>query len=159
MGILSFTVKGNDIGLIDGKRIKLDKHKKLKYLKLLHIYHNLETSNLSTEDDRDQQRILFCNFSFINTDEVYNATEENTFLTVSGTKHSSDGTVINRDLYKVLYNGGCKYLNDDIIVKFYYLDHDANIKQLTSDDVVGSSDEGNTSYFSFTFEYQEIYNQ
>lgn len=159
MPILSFTVKGTDIGLSDGVRIKLDKHKKIKYLKMLHIYHNLETSNLSTEDDRDQQRVLFCNLNIINTDEVYNATEENTFLTIGGTKHATDGTIVNRDLYKVLYQGGCKYLNEDIIVKFYYLDHDANIKQFTSSDVVGTSDEGNTSYFSFTFEYTEIYSQ
>lgn len=159
MAILSFTIKGNDIGLIDGKRIKLDRHRKLKYLKLLHIYHNLETSNLSTEDDRDQQRVLFCSLSFLNTDEVYNATEENTLLNVGSTKHTADGTIVNRDLYKVLYNGGCKYINSDIVVKFFYLDHNAQLKQLSEDDVIGTSEDGNSSYFSFTFEIQEIFTQ
>ena len=159
MGILSFTVKGSDIGLNDGAIVKLDRHRKIKYLKLLHIYHNLETANLSIEDDRDQQRIIFCSLNFINSDEVYNATEENNFLTIGGTKHSSDGTIVNRDLYKVLYNGGCKYLNSDIIVKFFYLDHNAEIKQFTSDDVISTSADGNTSIFSLSFEYSEVFGQ
>tara|TARA_R100000951_G_scaffold39063_1_gene32945 strand:+ start:4585 stop:5064 length:480 start_codon:yes stop_codon:yes gene_type:complete len=159
MAILSFTVKGADIGKIDGHRVKLHRSMKIKYLKLLHIYHNIETSNLSTEDDRDQQRVIFASLNFVNSDEVYNSTEENNFITIGGTKHDTSGQITNRDLYKVLFNGGCKYLNQDIIIKFYYLDHDAQIKQFTASDVVAVGADGNSSYISLSFEYTEVFGQ
>jgi len=55
MPILNFTVRSQDIDNKDAaadstapakKTIRLEQHLKIKYLKLLHIYHNLDNSNM-----------------------------------------------------------------------------------------------------------------
>ena len=74
MPILSFSMRSQEIDnpatetdTIATKTIKLNETYKMKYLKLLHIYHNIDYSEIHDPDDSAQasNTILFARFSFL----------------------------------------------------------------------------------------------
>ena len=48
------------------KTIKLEQHLKLRYLKLLHIYHNVDNTSITDGDGSSNNTIIFCKISFLN---------------------------------------------------------------------------------------------
>ena len=77
MPILNFSIRSQDLNnnadpdgstRIAEKTIKLEKTFKIKYLKLLHIYHNVSNANISDDEGTSENTILFAKISFLNVD-------------------------------------------------------------------------------------------
>jgi len=76
MGILNFSIRSQDIDFKDAvagdtrqakKTIKLEQGLKLRYLKLLHIYHNIDNTNITDGEGVSNNTVIFCKISFLNS--------------------------------------------------------------------------------------------
>ena len=135
MPILNFTVRSQDIDNKDAgatstapakKTIRLEQHLKLKYLKLLHIYHNLDNSNISDGDGTSNNTILFAKISFLNGKNSvffeYNNGQiiEHAGMICLGETIKDENSSVFKDLYKVLHDGKqLLYLNQPFSVELF----------------------------------------
>jgi len=187
MAILNFTIRSQDIDNKElantttsaaKKTIRLEQHLKIKYLKLLHIYHNLDNSNISDGDGTSNNTILFAKISFLNGKNSvffeYNNGEiiEHAGMICLGETVKDENSSVFKDLYKVLHDGKqLLYLNQPFTVELFKLvakdpavdntditvynaTNSHKIEPITIPEFRGDL-AGPGQYVSFTFEYQE----
>ena len=157
MGILNFTIRSQDIDHSDStlngtdarsakKTIRLEHGLKLKYLKLLHIYHNLDNTHISDGDGTSNICL--------------------------GETIKEENTSVFKDLYKVLHDSNqLLFLNQPFTIELFKLvakDPTAGntnvasyngtkshkIEPITIQEFRGGMDSPG-QYISFTFEYKE----
>lgn len=187
MPILNFTIRSQDIDFKDvantdtrqaKKTIKLEQGLKLKYLKLLHIYHNINNSNISDGEGTGTNTILFAKISFLNgknsvffeTDE--GKTIEHAGMICLGETVKGEGESVFKDLYKVLHDGRqLLFINQPFEIKLFKLvakdpaptNTDVSVYNTTASHKIEPITipefrgelNGPGQYLSLTFEYQE----
>lgn len=136
MPILSFTMRSQDLDnpashttQTAKKTIKLRDTYKMKYLKLLHIYHNLNFSNLHNEDDISQAEntILFAKISFLNGEQaiLYESDANDTIihngLVCLGETVGDAHKTTFRDCYKVLHSKGILNIKEPFSIELFQL--------------------------------------
>lgn len=187
MAILNFTIRSQDVDFAGEsatdtrqaqKTIKLEQHLKIKYLKLLHIYHNLDNSHISDGDGTSNNTILFAQISFLNgKNSVFfeyesGKTIEHAGMICLGETIKDEASSVFKDLYKVLHDGKqLLYINQPFTIKLFKLvaidpavdNTDLSVYNATKSHKIepvsiqefrGPLD-GPGQYISFTFEYQE----
>lgn len=186
MPILSFTMRSQDLDNPTGdttqtarKTIKLREHYKMKYLKLLHIYHNINFTNIHNELDVSQatNTILFCKLSFLNGEQAIfyeseaNDTRIHNGLICLGETVSEEHKTTFRDSYKVLHSKGLLFLREPFTIELFQLrtiDPAADnstvstfnttgshlITPITASQFRGPLNSGG-QFISFVFEYEE----
>lgn len=186
MPILAFSMRSQDLdNPIDHqtqtaiKTINLQKPFKMKYLKLLHIYHNISFTNIhdSTDVSQASNTILFAKLSFLNGQNAVfyesssNETKEHLGMICLGETIPDPHKVTFRDTYKVLHSKGILFLNQPFTVQLFqlrtidtstgntnvatYNDSGSHeIVPITCSQFRGPLDSGGQS-ISFVFEYDE----
>ena len=149
MPLLTFTMRSQDL---DGghvadngtqhakKTIRLERPFKMKYLKLLHIYHNISYTSIhnTANESTMGNTILFAKISFLNSNNsiVYESViesdgvfrpskssirEHNGFICLGETIKEENMNTF-RDAYKVLHDGQDKlYINAPFTIELYQL--------------------------------------
>jgi len=191
MPILNFSIRSQDLdNNNDGgtstrpaeKTIKLERTFKMKYLKLLHIYHNISNANISDDEGTSENTILFAKISFLNVNNTVFYEHKNKEviehggMICLGETIKTEGESVFKETYKVLHDGKqILYINQPFTIQLYKLQ--------ASDPAVGNTDVAvyNSSeshlikpiniqefrggldsagqYISFTFEFQEDYSK
>jgi len=191
MPILNFTIRSQDLDFnsdantstrIAQKTIKLERTFKMKHLKLLHIYHNINNVNITDDEGTSDNTILFAKISFLNVDNSVFYEHKNNQVIEHGGMICLGETVkenhqsVFKDLYKMLHEGNQPlYLNqpftiqlfklvpndpsvDNTSVATYNSSESHLIKPITIPEFRGPLDEAG-QYISFTFEYSEDYSK
>lgn len=186
MPILSFTMRSQDLDnpsthttQTAKKTIKLRDHYKMKYLKLLHVYHNISFTHIHDEDDISQSAntILFAKLSFLNGEQaIFYESDANDTIIHNGlialgeTTTDANHTTF-RDAYKVLHSKGLLYIREPFSIELFQLrtsdpastndsvaTYEATgshlIKPITCDQFRGPVNSGG-HFISFVFEYEE----
>ncbi len=189
MPILNLTIRSQDLDFstdktpddrIAQKTFKFERTYKMKYLKLLHVFHNINNTDISNGQGTSNNTILFAKISFLNAgNSVYYESDGKTTIEHAGTiclgETTRDGnTSTYKDMYKVLHNGDqTLYLNQPFTIQLFKLEAvdvaDGNtnlatyndskshlIKPITIHEFRGGLDSGG-QYLSLTFEYNEDY--
>jgi len=191
MPILNFSIRSQDLDNHNDasgstrpaeKTIKLERTFKMKYLKLLHIYHNISNANISDDEGTSENTILFAKISFLNINNTvfYEHKDKEVIehggMICLGETIKTEGESVFKETYKVLHDGKqILYINQPFTIQLYKLQ--------ASDPAVGNTDVAvyNSSeshlikpiniqefrgaldsagqYISFTFEYQEDYSK
>ena len=191
MPILNFSIRSQDLDNHNDasgstrpaeKTIKLERTFKMKYLKLLHIYHNISNANISDDEGTSENTILFAKISFLNVNNTVFYEHKNKEviehggMICLGETIKTEGESVFKETYKVLHDGKqILYINQPFTIQLYKLQ--------ASDPAVGNTDVGvyNSSeshlikpiniqefrggldsagqFISFTFEYQEDYSK
>ena len=189
MPILNLTIRSQDLDFstdlasdsrIAQKTFKFERTFKMKYLKLLHVFHNINNTDISDGQGTSDNTILFAKLSFLNANNsVYYESDGKTTIEHAGTiclgettKDSHTSTY--KDMYKVLHDGSqLLYLNQPFTIQLFKLESvdptSANtdiavyntskshlIKPISIDEFRGSLDSAG-QYLSLTFEYNEEY--
>lgn len=186
MPILSFSMRSQDIDnptthttQAVSKTINLTDTYKMKYLKLLHIFHNITFTNIHDEDDVSQSSntILFAKFSFLNGKNAvfFEGSRENPLihngLVCLGETVTEEHKTTFRDAYKVLHSKGILYIKEPFKVELFQLrtsDPSATnsdigtynatgshlIVPITADQFRGPINSGG-QFITFIFEYEE----
>lgn len=172
MPIVNFVLQGD----LSEQVIKLDKSKKVAGMKLLHIYHNINSKLFSTTIDRadgvadkhirGHQRFIFARLSFVNSDNsqtyftknnglvgVNNPVSDN-LICFGLTKHSADPLYQFKDLYKVLVDDIPKTIDQAITIKLYTLTSGGAITPLHPADFIPKENTEHTNMI-LTFEIIE----
>ena len=143
--------------------LKLRRPIKCKYIKLLHIYTNLNSSNFNHSGHptgtKNKERLLFAKFSFINADQYDNFTGGHSYVSLGASSHGAvNDKLIVRDLYKVLLDKPVIELKGDMRVRLYFLDPEGKIVALEKDDLVTTITAGKTdlSFINIIIEYEEM---
>ena len=174
MPILNITMRSQDLDGGDDstnnnrlakKTFNLQRTFRIKYLKLLHIYHNMEYINLHSDGDSDMSNtILFARISFLNGNNsvFYENLVENGIPT----------TNVFKDMFKVLHDGKEHlYINQPFTIELFKLDSRSPstdntnlatynsttshlIVPITQEEFRGDLD-SNGQMISFIFEYNE----
>tara|TARA_Y100000593_G_C4283750_1_gene324203 strand:- start:1223 stop:1687 length:465 start_codon:yes stop_codon:yes gene_type:complete len=154
----------------------------MRFLKLLHLYHNINNTAITDGEGTSQNTIIFCRISFLNgNNSVFyefngaNTIEHNGMICLGETVKEEDQSVF-KDMYKVLHDGKqLLYINQPFTISFFKLvskdpaDGNTDVSVYNSSEShliqpitiqefrngVGSSGQ----YISFTFEYQEDYSK
>ena len=138
MAILNFSIRSQDVdnaktaGATSAqqakKTIKLEQHLKLRYLKLLHIYHNVDNTSITDGDGSSNNTIIFCKISFLNSKNSvffeYNDGEtiEHAGMICLGETVKGEGESVFKDLYKVLHDGKqLLYINQPFEISLFKL--------------------------------------
>tara|TARA_R110001599_G_scaffold90423_1_gene238395 strand:+ start:215 stop:790 length:576 start_codon:yes stop_codon:yes gene_type:complete len=137
MPILSFSMRSQDIdnpasetSEIATKTIKLNETYKMKYLKLLHIYHNINSIEIHDGDSISQAEntILFAKLSFLNSQQaVYYEVDnsgnvlQHNGLVCLGESVKDENQTIFRDCYKVLHSKGVLNINEPFSIQLFQL--------------------------------------
>ena len=136
MPILSFSVRSQDIDNPTThttqsvkKTINLTDTYKMKYLKLLHIFHNINFTHIHDEDDTSQaaNTILFAKFSFLNGNQAVffegprNQPIIHNGLVCLGETVAKENETTFRDAYKVLHSKGLLYIKEPFSVELFQL--------------------------------------
>ncbi len=138
MPILNFSIRSQDVNNAKTagftsteqakKTIKLEQHLKLRYLKLLHIYHNIDNSSITDGEGTSNNTIIFCKISFLNgKNSVFfefnnGQTIEHAGMICLGETVKNDGDSVFKDLYKVLHDGKqLLYINQPFEVSLFKL--------------------------------------
>ncbi len=191
MPILNFSMRSQDINnngdiatstRIAEKTIKLEKTFKMKYLKLLHIYHNITNANISDDEGTSENTILFAKISFLNVDNTVfyehknNQVIEHGGMICLGETVKDEGASVFKELYKVLHDGkGILFLNQPFTVQLFKLQagdpavgnedvatYNATeshlLKPISIQEFRGGLDSAG-QFISFTFEYAEDYSK
>ena len=143
MPILNLTMRSQDLdggdnsnnaSLIAKKTFNLQRTFRIKYLKLLHIYHNIDYANIHSEEDSDMANtILFARISFLNGNNsvFYENLIENNIPTLRehqgmiclGGTIDKPNTNIFKDMFKVLHDGKeFLYINSPFTIELFKLD-------------------------------------
>lgn len=154
MGVLSITLKGDEISTPEFQ-VKLRRSYRLKHFKLLHAYYNITSKNFATIADKTTQRLLFMKMKFLGAESIENITENKSLISLGLSSHSTlaEGTIMSRDLYKVLVSGKVDVIQADLHFTFYYLDSSAEVKQLTLADINNNAVE--KTFINLVFEFDE----
>ena len=159
MGVISLMLKGEELG--KEHIFPLRRGYKLKYLKLLHFYTNIDSLHFKTSGigakTNEAERLLFARFNFINSDMYDNFEEGHSYVSMGSTNHKED-KIITRDLYKVLLDKPVIHLEGDIRIRFFYLDSQANLQSLKTTDIIDQTtkDAKSKTFANIIFEYEEI---
>ena len=149
MPILNFTIRSQDIDHSDStlngtdarsakKTIRLEHGLKLKYLKLLHIYHNLDNTHISDGDGTSNNTILFSKISFLNANNsVFYEYDDGNTIEHAGMICLGE-TITAGNTNVASYNGTKSH----------------KIEPITIQEFRGGMDSPG-QYISFTFEYKE----
>ncbi len=191
MPILNFSIRSQDLNnnadpdgstRIAEKTIKLEKTFKIKYLKLLHIYHNVSNANISDDEGTSENTILFAKISFLNVDNSVfyehknNQVIEHGGMICLGETIKTEGESVFKEAYKVLHDGKqTLYINQPFTIQLFKLQaadpavdntdvatynssESHLLKPISIDDFRGALDSAG-QYISFTFEYAEDYSK
>jgi len=154
--------------------VKLDRPYKFRHLKLLHLYHNINSMGFDKSTVRedgtasahinDSQRVLFAKINFINSEnsQTYfiepdtnnNENTSDTHICLGLTKHNKDKTMIFKDLYKVLVDEIPKRVNGQFTIDLYTLDATGKLIKLIPTDFI-SKGAVEHSHMVLTFEFSE----
>jgi len=186
MPILSFSMRSQDIDNDENhtsqpviKTINLADTYKMKYLKLLHIFHNINFTQIHDEDSTSQatNTILFAKFSFLNSNQAVffegprNAPITHNGLVCLGETVAKEHETTFRDAYKVLHSKGILYINAPFTVELFQLrsndpsatneslsTYNANtshlIEAISADQFRGAINSAG-QFITFVFEYEE----
>jgi len=180
MPILAINMRSQDLDAGDRakKTIKLENTYKMRYLKLLHIYHNIDNQNISNGEGTSRNGILFARIGFLNgQNALLTEIQDRQVIEHAGvvclgetTKEADSNTF--RDCYKVLHDGkDLLYINKPFEIELFKLEsvdpaHDNTdeavynatgshlIKPITKTQFQGALDSPG-QYISFIFEYTE----
>jgi len=190
MPILSFSMRSQDIDNPEThttqsvtKTINLTDTYKMKYLKLLHIFHNINHTNIHDEEDVSQEAntILFAKLSFLNGNNAVffegprNDPIIHNGLICLGESVSDEHKTTFRDAYKVLHSKGVLYIKEPFKVELFQLranDPSASnesistynatgshlITPITADQFRGPINSGG-QFITFIFEYESDYSK
>jgi len=191
MGILNFSIRSQDLDnnadpdgsiRIAEKTIKLEKTFKMKYLKLLHIYHNITNANISDDEGTSENTILFAKISFLNTENTVfyehknNQVIEHGGMICLGETVKEEGSSVFKELYKILHDGKqILFLNQPFTIQLFKLQAADPAVGNTDVSVYNSSEshllkpinisefrgplDSAGQYVSFTFEFSEDYSK
>ena len=165
MGIISIMLKGDE--LVGNHTLILRKARQLKYLKLLHCYTNINSSNFKGEGHnknvKNSERLLFASFNFLNSENYDNFKGGHSLVSLGTSAHGATSKIIVRDLYKVLLDKPIIHLQGDITLRLYFLDCDGITKPLTNGDVISvigtdaiASPNTEMTFANIILEYEEI---
>lgn len=160
MPCLSILLKGAD--LVGDQQLKIRRPLKCKYIKLLHCYTNLNSSNFQSvghaAGTTNQQRLLFAKFDFINADQYDNFNNGHSYVSLGASSHGTGDALVVRDLYKVLLDKPVIHLQGDLKIRLYFLDPTGEIVPLESGDVNKTSSGNNleVSFINIIIEYEEM---
>jgi len=180
MPILAISMRSQelDAGTRAKKTIKLEGTYKLRYLKLLHIYHNIDNNNISDAQGQSRNTILFARIGFLNSQQALfteikdGQVVEHSGLICLGETIKDEHSNTFRDAYKVLHDGkDLLYINQPFEIELFKLEskdpatantdeaiYEATgshlIEPITKDQFRGNLDSAG-QYISFIFEYQE----
>jgi len=184
MPILAITMRSQELDAGDKakKTIKLEGTYKMQYLKLLHIYHNIDNNNISNSQGTSRNTILFARIGFLNSQQAL-LTEikdgqviEHGGMICLGETIKDENSNTFRDCYKVLHDGkDTLYINKPFEVELFKLEsidpaaentseatYNATgshlIAPMTKSDFRGGLDSAG-QYISFIFEYREDYSK
>lgn len=191
MPILNFSIRSQEVDNNDDvntstritqKTFKLQNTYKMKYLKLLHIYHNISLDSISDGEGTQQNSIIFAKISFLNSHNTvfyeHNSGEviEHGGMICLGETSKSQGESVFKELYKVLHDGKqLLFINQPFTIQLFKLvtiDPSAtntnvsvynatgshSLQPISIPEFRGSLHEGG-HYISFTFEYAEDYSK
>jgi len=191
MPILNMCIRSQDLdGATDAaddtrqakKTIKLQDGYKMRFLKLLHVYHNINNTNISDGEGTSDNTILFAKISFLNgNNSVFfefngqQTIEHNGMICLGETVKEEHQSVF-KDMYKVLHDGKqLLYINQPFEISLFKLtsvDAGADNTDLATYNATGShtikpisinefrgSLASAGQFISFTFEYQEDYSK
>jgi len=157
MPCLSLLAKGDE--LVGSKVFRLRRPIRVKFLKLLHAYTNIDSADFKSGSTgtRLQERLLFVRFNFINFDMYDNFTEGHSYISIGASKCGGKSMLV-RDLYKVLIDKEGNVLQGDLKMEVLYLDSKGEMKPLTLEDVnhTHSSTKADLSFLNIVMEYEEI---
>lgn len=160
MPCFSILLKGDE--LVGDQLLKIRRPLKCKYIKLLHAYTNLNSTNFNgshPSGTKNAERLLFAKFSFINADQYDNFNSGHSYVSLGASSHGvADNKMIVRDLYKVLLDEPVIELKGDMRVRLYFLTPECKIVPLTSDDINATSTSKNleVNFMNIIIEYEEM---
>jgi hypothetical protein len=156
--------------------IKLDRPYKFRHLKLLHLYHNVNSMTFDPKTAREDgtasshinehQRVMFAKINFINSENsqtIFIEPDKNTGLGENDsdthiclglTKHNKDKTMIFKDLYKVIVDEIPKRVNGQFTIDLYVIDSTGKIVKLIPTDFIEKGSKEH-SHMVLTFEFNE----
>ncbi len=172
MPILNIVLQGD----LTKQKVKLDRRYNFKFLKLLHIYHNINSklfsktayrdNGLVDSNIQDHQRLIFCKMNILNADncDTYiidpdlSAGDQNNItdsqICFGLTKHNTDANSVFKDLYKVLISGIPKQIDQQLEFKLSTINSKGVLVALESADFVALGTK-ECSQLVMTFEYEE----
>lgn len=191
MPILNFCIRSQDLdGSSDAssdarqatKTIKLQDSYKMRFLKLLHVYHNVNNTAISDGEGTSDNTILFAKISFLNGNNSvffeFNGTQtiEHLGMICLGETVKEEHQSVFKDMYKVLHDGKqILFLNQPFEISLFKLvskdptdgNTDLSVYNSTGSHLIqpisvsefrgGLGSAG--QFISFTFEYQEDYSK
>jgi len=154
--------------------IKLDRPYKFRHLKLLHLYHNINSMSFDNTTARENgavsthinahQRVLLAKINFINSEnsQTYfieqdtnnNENTSDTHICLGLTKHNKDSTMIFKDLYKVIVDEIPKRVNGQFTIDLFTIDSTGNLVKLIGSDFITKGSKEH-SHMVLTFEFTE----
>jgi len=175
MPILNIVVKGNELNV--KTNIRTERPIKLTFLKLVHVFHNLDSKALSGIDNT-QQRLLFVKMGNLlnsdkntltyigdwnemskkNTGNMYDVSYDYIHgFCIGTTKHSNAGEVVSKELFQIVYEDTTPLVWDgQFDLQVFYLDKEGNLQPWSVAQTYNSSSNlKNTNYICFQFEYHE----
>ena len=191
MPILNFCIRSQDLdGSSDAssdtrhakKTIKLEDGYKMRFLKLLHVYHNISNTNITDGDGTSDNTILFARISFLNSNNSVffefngqQTIEHNGMICLGETVKEEHQSVF-KDMYKVLHDGKqLLYINQPFEISLFKLtsvDAAADNTDLATYNATGSHTikpisvnefrgglASSGQFISLTFEIQEDYSK
>lgn len=166
MPIFSLVSKGKEI---PSHNFRLRKSYKLKYLKLLHFHHNIDSQKFKMVSSdaltSTKPRLLFCKLSFLNLDQYEMISSEAdgdgqvrtegrfSYIVLGPSKYGTTD-IISKDLFKVLTDKPF-VLNQDIKVEYYYMGADGTMNKIKDSEVSVSEAGKPLTYANLVFEYGE----
>ena len=174
MPILNLVLRGDNLSKTT--TLRTEEPIKLNFLKLNHVYHNLDSFDLTDPTDKAQQRILFVKFgnlldsshqtiSYIaDWDEMKQGSTQNFtrvdydhlhgFL-IGMTKHNNGGAIAEKELFQVLYESHNPLdWNGELDVTLYYLNKEGKLALWDYSNTYNSvTNKSSTSFIAFQFEY------
>lgn len=151
MGILSITLKGEEIGTANFQ-VRLRRQYRFKHLKLLHAHYNINSKKFTGDQNKTHQRLLFMKMNFLGVENIENITEGRSLISLGLSSHNEDGTIMSRDLYKTLVSGNKSIVQADLHFSFFYLDALALVQPLAVDELNITQE---VSFINLVFEFEE----
>ena len=179
MGLLNIVIRGNDIGKVT--HVKLERPMRITYLKINHIYHNLDSFNLSDATDKKQSRLMFVRMgNLLNSadksityvgdwDKMITATTNNRYYVdadhthgfcIGASKHMNSAELVSKEMFVVLHEDHIPVeWNGEFDFELLYLNKEGKLEKWTQSNTYDSSTNlTSTSFINLSFEYHEMPN-